>query len=231
MAKFESVEVCGISIQYLNEQAGASVSDAASAEHTARDKWLKAAKALHKVGVTVAMLTKGTKEKPNDSFSAVITDSIRTMVIQGVSASKKAVKFSTPHPSTDGADSMGKASYPWTVAQLLALNKDQLRSIDDDVLKQVRRTYMMLIDGPMMSRIRVHLDKIENPDKAREPKTTKTEAKTEATGEGFDLRTWAGVQGSLNGMLANLAHWCTPSARDQMENALRHALASMPSDK
>lgn len=198
------------------------VADAASAEHTARDRWVKAAKALNKVGVTVAMLVKGTDAKPNPQHNQTVCLSIREMIISGVSASKKSVKFSTPHPGADGADSVGKSSYPWTIAELLALNKDQLRSIDDDILKTQRRQYMMLIDGTMMSRVRQHLDRIENPDKAREAKAAKT-ADAPAT-EGFDLRTREGLLGALNGGMAGLAHWAPTSHRDALENALRVAV-------
>lgn len=202
------------------------VADAASAEHQARDKWVKAAKQLHKAGVVVEMLVKGTKESPNDQHDATVCATLRDMVIAGVSASKKSVKFSTPHPGADGADSMGKQAYPWTVAELLALTKDQLRSIDDDVLKNVRRTYMMLVDGPMMSRIRVHLDKIQNPDKVREPKGKKAET-TAVTGEGFDLRTREGFLGAANGGLAGIAHWAGSAHRDSVENAARALIAAL----
>ena len=230
MAKFETMEVCGISIQYLNEQAASPVADAASSEHTTIEKWVKVGKLLYKLGVRVEHLVKGTKEEPNPAYSADVQATLRRMVITGVSASKKTVKFSTPHPGAEGADSMEKTSYPWTIAQLLALTTDQLRAIDDDVLKAVRRRYMMLVDGPMMSRIRNHIDKVQNPDKVRDAKTaSKTAKKTDAV-EGFDYRTRAGAFGSVTATLAGLAHWCSPGARDAIENALRQALAAFPAE-
>ena len=39
---------------------------------------------------------------------------------------------------------------------------------------------MQLVDGPMMSRLRGHIDKLENPDKARNARTEKTADKAAA---------------------------------------------------
>jgi hypothetical protein len=141
------------------------VSDAASAEHTARDKWARAAKAAAKEGVTSGMLTRGTEKAPNPAYNAEVFEQIRTAIVQGVSASKKAIKFETA-PKGGGS---------WTVASLLALTKEELKDIDDDVLKTQRRTYMQLVDGTMMSRMRHHLDKAHGVEKAREPKKERKE--------------------------------------------------------
>ncbi len=141
--------------------------DAASAEHQARDRWVKAAKVAVKDGVTIAMLVKGTEKAPNPHYDADVVAALRENIVSGVSASKKGMKFSSPLPGAAGADIVSGRMHTWTVNDLLALTTAQLRDIDDDVLKTQRRTFMQLVDGPMMSRLRGHIDKIENPDKAR----------------------------------------------------------------
>jgi hypothetical protein len=159
-------------------RAGAAVFiDAASAEHAARDKWVKAAKVAVKAGVTVAMLIKGTEKAPNPQFDKDVVAVLRSAIVNGVSASKKGMKFSTPLPGAAGADIVSGKMFSWTVNDLLALTTAQLRDIDDDVLKTQRRTFMQLVDGPMMSRLKGHIDKIENPDKARGTKEKNESAK------------------------------------------------------
>jgi hypothetical protein len=153
-------------------------SDAASAEHAARDRWVKAAKVAVKAGVVLGMLVKGTEKFPNPQFDKDVVSVIRAAIVAGVSASKKGMKFSSPLPSATGADTVNSKMHTWTVSDLLALSKDQLRDIDDDVLKTQRRQFMQLVDGPMMSRLRMHIDKIENPDKVRGKKGEKTDAAT-----------------------------------------------------
>lgn len=153
----------------------AAFSDAASAEHQARDKWVKAAKAAVKAGVKLVMLSKGTEKAPNPQYDAQVVEVIRTAIVAGVSASKKSMRFSAALPGAAGAEIVGGKMHAWTVADLLALTRDQLRDIDDDVLKTQRRAFMQLVDGPMMSRLRNHVDKLENPDKPRNAKTDKTD--------------------------------------------------------
>ena len=154
--------------------------DAASAEHAARDKWVKAAKVAVKAGVIVAMLVKGTEKAPNPQYDKDVVEVLRSAIINGVSASKKGMKFSTPLPGAAGADIVSGKMHTWTVNDLLALTTAQLRDIDDDVLKTQRRTFMQLVDGPMMSRLKGHIDKIENPDKARGTKEKNEGAKPAA---------------------------------------------------
>jgi hypothetical protein len=151
--------------------------DAASAEHAARDKWVKAAKVAVKAGVTLTMLTKGTEKAPNPQYDKDVVSVLRSAIVSGVSASKKGMKFSTPLPGAAGADIVSGKMHTWTVNDLLALTTQQLRDIEDDVLKTQRRTFMMLVDGPMMSRLKGHIDKIENPDKARGKKEKNEGAK------------------------------------------------------
>ena len=172
--------------------------DAASAEHQARDRWAKAAKAAVKAGVKLVMLVKGTEKAPNPLFDPQVVEVIRTAIIAGVSASKKSMKFSTALPGAAGAEIVGGKMHPWTVADLLSLTRDQLREIEDDVLKTQRRTFMMLVDGPMMSRLRGHIDKLENPDKARNARTEKTAEKTAAPNDGPLLDRMAALLAEFN---------------------------------
>lgn len=154
------------------------VSDAASAEAGARDRWVKAGAALAKLGIVSAHLVKATEKKPNELFDADALAQVRGFIVQGVSASKKTLKFSAPHPGAEGVESTGKTSYPWTVAQLLALTPEQLRAIEDDVLKTQRRAYMQLVDGPMISRVRVYVDRANGVKVEKAEKTAKDAGST-----------------------------------------------------
>ena len=162
----------------LTAVAAAALSDAASAEHTARDRWVKAGKALAKASMTSIMLVKATEKHPNDAFNADALEAVRAAVIQGVSASKKSMQFSTAVPGSVNAENV-KGQTRWTVADLLGLRTDQLREIDDDVLKTQRRVFMQLIDGPMLSRVRDYIDRANGVEKKKEKKA-ETETKTES---------------------------------------------------
>lgn len=158
----------------------AAVSDAAGAEHAARDKWLRAGKALAKAGVTSAMLVRSTEKNPNPQYDEDVLTQVRTFIVQGVSVAKKTMSFDTVVPGSVSAETP-KGSARWTVAQLLGLTRDQLKDIDDDVLKAQRRVYMQLIDGPMLSRIRQYIDVANGVEKPHGAKTDKADKVAEAT--------------------------------------------------
>jgi hypothetical protein len=167
----------------------ATISDAAASEHTARDKWSRAGKALAKAGIVSGMLVKSTENNPNDLWDQSVHDQVRGFIVQGVSASKKGMTFHSVVPGSV-SEQTPKGSNKWTVADLLALTRDQLRDIDDDVLKTQRREYMQLIDGPMMSRIRVYIDKANGVEKTREPKGAKTQAPAESADPIVTIQGW-----------------------------------------
>ena len=199
----------------LTAVAAAAVSDAASAEHTARDRWVKAGKALAKAGITSMMLVKSTEKHPNDAFNAEALEAVRAAVIQGVSASKKSLQFSTAIPGTINAENI-KGQTKWTVADLLNLRTDQLREIDDDILKKMRRDYMQLVDGPMLSRVRDYIDRANGIEKKREKKTeTKTETET------------ADPVTMLRGLLAKKTILVDITDVDRFENALTEAIVCL----
>lgn len=199
----------------LTAAAAAALSDAASAEHTARDRWVKAGKALAKAGITSMMLVKSTEKHPNDAFNAEALEAVRAAVIQGVSASKKSMQFSTAIPGTINAENI-KGQTKWTVADLLNLRTDQLREIDDDVLKTQRRVFMQLIDGPMLSRVRDYIDRANGVEKKREKKTeTKTETET------MDPVTM------LRSLLAKKTILVDITDIDRFENALTEAIVCL----
>jgi hypothetical protein len=156
------------------------ISDAASSEHTTRDKWSRAGKALAKKQIVSGMLVKSTDKHPNALWNESVHAQVRGFIIQGVSASKKGITFNTVVPGSISAESP-KGSNKWTVAMLLDLTTDQLREIDDDVLKALRREYMQLVDGTMMTRIKTYIDKANGVEKKREPKVEKTETPAEST--------------------------------------------------
>jgi len=158
----------------VQQQCGPSVSDAAGAETQARDKWLRAGKALAKAGVTSQMLVRSTEKKPNDAYDPSLYEAVRGFIIQGVSVAKKNLTFASIVPGSI-CEENPKGSNKWTVATLLALTREQLRDIDDDILKTQRRVYMMLIDGPMFSRIRDYVDRANGVEKTREKGAEKEE--------------------------------------------------------
>jgi hypothetical protein len=167
----------------------AAVSDAAAAEHGARDKWSRAGKALAKAGIVSGMLIKSTEKNPNDLWDQSVHDQVRGFIVQGVSASKKGLTFQSVVPGSV-SEQTPKGSNKWTVANLLALTRDQLRDIDDDVLKTQRRTYMMLIDGPMMSRIRQYIDVANGVEKTKEKKVKTDEKSTESADPIVTIQGW-----------------------------------------
>lgn len=170
--------------------AAPAVSDAASSEHKTRDKWSRAGKALAKCNLTSVMLVKPTEAKPNDAFDQDAYDQVWTFIVQGVSADKKAIAFDTVVPGSISAESP-KGSNRWSVADLLALTRDQLRDIDDDMLKKMRRDYMQLVDGTMMSRIRMYVDRANGVETKREAKGKgKAETKTEVSDPIVIIQGW-----------------------------------------
>ena len=175
--------------QAVQTQCGPTVSDAAGAEAAARDKWLRAGKALAKAGATSQMLVRATEKHPNDAFDQHLYDTVRGFIIQGVSVAKKNLMFTAIVPGSV-CEENPKGSNKWTVSTLLALTKEQLRDIDDDVLKTQRRVYMQMVDGPMLSRIREYVDRANGIEKTREKKNDKGEEKTESSDPIVVLQGW-----------------------------------------
>lgn len=125
------------------------------------------------------MLVKATEKNPNDSFDQGLYDTVRGFIIQGVSVAKKTLTFDAIVPGSVCEGNI-KGSNKWTVALLLGLTREQMRDIDDDVLKTQRRVYMQMIDGPMMSRIREYVDRANGVEKTREKKNDKGEESAES---------------------------------------------------
>jgi hypothetical protein len=201
-----------------------AISDAASSETMTRDKWLRAAKAMHKAGLTPQMLMKGTEKAPNEQYNESAYLQVRSYVVQGVSAAKKTVKLSTVVPGSI-SDECPKGSHNWTVAELLALTQEQLKEIDDDVLKTQRRAYMQLVDGTMMGRVRSYLDRECNPEKHREARAVKAEQKLEPSTMRGD--TLDGAKLMLRALLAGKNSVCGTKTLSRYENALTEALACL----
>jgi len=176
-------------IKFDLSPVAAAVSDAAAAEHGARDKWVRAGKALAKKDVVSGMLVKSTEKNPNELWNESVYDQVRGFVVQGVSASKKGMTFQSIVPGSV-SEQTPKGSNKWTVADLLALTRDQLRDIDDDVLKTQRREYMMLVDGPMMSRIRQYIDRANGVEKIREKKIKADDKPAESADPIVTIQGW-----------------------------------------
>ena len=113
------------------------------------------------------------------------------------------MKFST-RKLTGTGDEQVKGDYMWTVADLLALTRDQLRDIDDDILKTQRRVFMQLIDGTMMGRIRAYVDQQQNPEKKR---GVKAKAKAAAANDGA---LWDRALALMTEVNATCLQWKTP---------------------
>jgi hypothetical protein len=167
----------------------ATISDAAAAEHATRDKWVRAGKALAKAGVVSGMLVKSTEKNPNGLWNESVHDQVRGFIVQGVSASKKGMTFQSIVPGSV-SETSPKGSNRWTVADLLGLTREQLREIDDDVLKTQRREYMQLIDGPMISRVRQYIDKANGVETTREKKEKVDDKTTESDDPIVKIQGW-----------------------------------------
>lgn len=194
----------------------AAVSDAAGAEVGARDKWVRAGKALAKAGVTSQMLVKATDKHPNDAYDAGVLAQVRSFIVQGVSVARKTMTFSAIVPGSVSADTP-KGSNKWTVAALVSLTRDQLREIDDDVLKTQRRVYLQLIDGPMISRVRDYVDRANGIEKTREKKEKPNALAAESQDPVTIIRGW----------IANKTKMVDIGSVDRFENALTEALACL----
>jgi hypothetical protein len=194
----------------------ATISDAAAAEHGARDKWSRAGKALAKTGIVSGMLVKSTEKNPNAQWNESVHDQVRGFIIQGVSASKKGMTFQSIVPGSV-SETSPKGSNRWTVADLLGLTREQLREIDDDVLKTQRREYMQLIDGPMISRVRQYIDKANGVEKTREKKE-KTDDKTEVSDDPIVL---------IQGLMARKTKLVDVADVDRFESAGLEMIALM----
>ena len=151
----------------LTQVALACLSDSAAAEVAARDRHVKAARELKKAGVTVAMIGPMPTDKTvNADFDKELRSTIIGAITMGVSAHRKVLKFDTVNPTLTADAKRGKNT--WTVAELLALTPAMLDTIDaDDVLRTQRRAYKQMVEGTLLGRIMVYLDREWNPDKKK----------------------------------------------------------------
>jgi hypothetical protein len=181
------------------EQCGTTLASAVNAENTARNRWEKAAKALFKAGVRVEALTKGTKDKPNPAQDDSLIATIERMITEALSASEKPMKF-------------GVQSY--TVGELVGMSREALRDADDKVLSQTRRYWQQQI-GSIFGVMRKHVDRVQNPDKARNKKD-KTEEKPAESTDPITI---------LQGFAANKTKLVDVANVDKFENALMECIA------
>lgn len=150
----------------VQEQCGSVLASAVNAENTARDRWVKASKALYKAGVRVEALTKGTKDVPNPTQDDALISTIERMIIDALSASVKPMKF---------------GSTMYTVGELIGLSREALRDAGDVVLSQTRRHWQQQV-GSLFGLVRRYVDRVQNPDKERGTKNKdKVDAKPDAT--------------------------------------------------
>ena len=152
----------------VTESCATVVASAVNSENTARDRWVRAAKALYKAGARVEALTKGTKDEPNEAEDASLIGAIQKMIVDALSASVKPMKF---------------AGVTYTVGELLALSREALREADDTVLSQTRKYWQQQL-GSYFALVRRYVDRVQNPDKPRGTKSEGKEKKEETPADG-----------------------------------------------
>lgn len=146
-------------------ECGTVLSSAVNAENTARDRWKKTGKAFYNAGARVEALHKGTEDAPNPAQDDSLIQTIERMIVEALSATKKPEKFK---------------SGTYTVGEIMGLTREQLRDADDASLSRAKREYRQDV-GSLFNLVRKYVDKVQYPDKVREPKAKKAEAPTEST--------------------------------------------------
>lgn len=210
-------------------QHGADISAAVCAEVKVTDKWVALGRALYADGVRVAMLVKSTETNPNPLADETLIGTITQFVVAGLSSARKGLEYRTPNPRAPGKEQI-RGHHRWTVADLLSLNAEEVRAIEDETLKNARRHYQQIV-GTMLNRIRFYVDRQENPDKTRE--SGKGKGKTESKTEAPSIpRTVSGFVFALNDMNANV-NAIGMSARDaeNVREALLEVIARLKAVK
>lgn len=187
-------------------ECGTVVSAAVNAENSARDKWAKAGKALYKAGARVEFLTKGTKDEPNPQQDDSLIETVERMIVDALTACVKPMKF-------DGET--------YTVGALLALERDELRDLDNKVLSQTRRYWQQQV-GSLFGLVRRYVDRVQNPDKARGAKNAK---KKEDSKDEFDPAV------ILQGFVANAAKMVGAADVARFQDSLTEAIACIRRNK
>ena len=134
--------------QAVAEHCGNDIVAAVTAQNSADGKWERAARSLYKQGARVEML----KRKPRGpEFDESLETVVEAFIVQAMTASTKPFKFSAGS---------------FTFAQILDLDRHQLRELDDKVISATKVDCIRTVASRYGLIVR-HLDKFQNPIKVQ----------------------------------------------------------------
>jgi hypothetical protein len=152
--------------QAVAEHCGNDIVAAVTAQNSADGKWERAARSLFKQGARVEML----KRKPRGpEFDESLETVVEAFIVQAMTAGKP-FKFSAGS---------------FTFAQILDLDRHQLRELDDKVISNTKRDCIQTVASRYGLIVR-HLDKFQNPIKVQAERDAAKAAKEEAESETVD---------------------------------------------
>jgi hypothetical protein len=144
--------------QAVAEHCGNDIVAAVTAQNSADGKWERAARSLFKQGARVEML----KRKPRGpEFDESLETVVEAFIVQAMTASTKPFKFSAGS---------------FTFAQILDLDRHQLRELDDKVISATKVDCIRTVASRYGLIVR-HLDKFQNPIKVQEERDAAKAAK------------------------------------------------------
>jgi hypothetical protein len=153
--------------QAVAEHCGNDIVAAVTAQNSADGKWERAARSLFKQGARVEML----KRKPRGpEFDESLETVVEAFIVQAMTASTKPFKFSAGS---------------FTFAQILDLDRHQLRELDDKVISATKVDCIRTVASRYGLIVR-HLDKFQNPIKVQEERDAAKAAKEETNSETVD---------------------------------------------
>jgi hypothetical protein len=153
--------------QAVAEHCGNDIVAAVTAQNSADGKWERAARSLFKQGARVEML----KRKPRGpEFDGSLETVVEAFIVQAMTASTKPFKFSAGS---------------FTFAQILDLDRHQLRELDDKVISATKVDCIRTVASRYGLIVR-HLDKFQNPIKVQEERDAAKAAKEETKSETVD---------------------------------------------
>ena len=153
--------------QAVAEHCGNDIVAAVTAQNSADGKWERAARSLYKQGARVEML----KRKPRGpEFDESLETVVEAFIVQAMTAGSKTFKFSAGS---------------FTFAQILDLDRHQLRELDDKVISATKVDCIRTVASRYGLIVR-HLDKFQNPIKVQEERDAAKAAKEETKSETVD---------------------------------------------
>ena len=159
--------------QAVAEHCGNDIVAAVSAQNSADGKWERAARSLFKQGARVEML----KRKPRGpEFDESLETVVESFIVQAMTAGKP-FKF---------------AAGTFTFAQILDLDRHQLRELDDKVISATKVDCIRIVASRYGLIVR-HRDKFQNPIRVqaeRDAAKAAKEEKAESTDPIVTIQGW-----------------------------------------